>query len=244
LILSLSFLGATCAAFSQATSSHQLDSVPSLPKMQSTIYHWYAGGNYSGPISNASYVQSRIQVPNGTARPGQFYYALLSIWDSSGSNDQIGFADDYGVWGLTYSYTTGLNPLTCSGMLVHHFDADALNLSPGVEYIFSISVSRGLLTFGVVNGSTQIFDLNILNGAATLNVSPSFCGYLGYSVFEEPFLHGANATPSHDFVFINNFYYRDGLYYRPSWVPFYASAPPKVVVEISGIHHGICKIIN
>jgi hypothetical protein len=64
---------------------------------------------------------------------------MLSAFDNNGSYDQIGFDTYYnGVWGLTYTWTTG--PL--DGLQYYPVENynDQMNLSMGSTYTVSITV--------------------------------------------------------------------------------------------------------
>jgi hypothetical protein len=77
------------------------------PETPTTGYdtHWYAGGvrPWWASTENASTINVSITVPSSAPRSDEFYYVILSAWDNNGSYNQIGFADDYGIWGLSYS---------------------------------------------------------------------------------------------------------------------------------------------
>ncbi len=208
----------------------------------SATYHWYAGGVYSGSTNTATEVRSDIRVPTKTPSSSQFYYVILSIWDNSGSYDQIGFANNNGVYGLAYSYTTGLNPATCQGTLTYHYSADAASLSPGKTYSFYMSISGGVVSFDAFAGSTQIFHLTTSNGASSFSVSSGYCGYYDYTVYEEAYMPTAKAVPNANFNFAYSYYLPGPT--APTWSAFAIGAPAKVTVTVSGQGNSKCKINN
>jgi hypothetical protein len=115
--------------------------------------HWYAGSIYptDAPPRRARIVSTRIEVPSSSPKSDEFYYVLLSAWDSAGSYDQIGFSNSYGVWGLTYCWTSGL-----IGNPTYHYSPNARALSPGVTYTFSITVEGGVAHYaGSPNRDTR-----------------------------------------------------------------------------------------
>ncbi|MCI4329676.1 MAG: hypothetical protein L3J80_02255 [Thermoplasmata archaeon] len=155
--------------------------------------HWYAGSVYSGVATNSTWVFAEITVPSaGTPDSSEFYYAILSIWDNGGSYDQVGFADDYGTWGLAYSYTTG----SCSSP-TYHFSANYLTMSPGQEYLLAITTSGStggttgtwlqVYTVATNGSATTIFGLHAATGATDpgLQQAGFYCGSYDYTDYEE-----------------------------------------------------------
>src|SRR5579872_24104 len=196
-------------------------------------YHWYAGSVYKGASKTAQQVSTVIQVPSGSPSKTQFYYVLLSVWDNTGSYDQIGFSDDNGVWGLTYSTTTG----SCANP-TYHFDADAKPLSAGATYQFSMIPSGGKgVVFFVLSGDgkTIIFDHLVKNGASDFSIANTYCKYYDYTDYEEVYSNTANSVPGSSFVFNVNAYINSGSYSYPVWAKFLTNEKPAVVtVFLSG----------
>ncbi len=88
---------------------------------------WYAGSACTWFTNHsAQTIGMTITIPYSTPRSDEFYYVLLSAWDSAGSYDQIGFSNNYGTWGLTYSWTTGP-----ANNLTFHYTANALAVITG-----------------------------------------------------------------------------------------------------------------
>lgn len=216
--------------------------------------HWYAGSVYLGAPGEATIVYASFKVPVSQPRSDEFYYVLLSVWDSAGSYDQIGFADNYGVWGLTYSWTTGTpdNP-------TYIYTPDAITLIPG-EYTFSISTSDGFTTFSVVTGSCDPATMSTLpctgghrfwslvapTGGNYLRVQAYSFGYYGYTDYEEIWdTHASHGSPNFNFFFYNNRWGStvDASVYAQwnSWVT--ESMPGNVVINVDGntvyVHNGI-----
>ncbi|HXQ94485.1 MAG TPA: hypothetical protein VN864_04870 [Thermoplasmata archaeon] len=155
--------------------------------------HWYAGSVYSGTATNSTWVLAEISVPSaGTPDASEFYYNILSIWDNAGSYDQIGFTDDYGTWGLAYSYTSG----NCSSP-TYHYSTNYLTMTPGQEYLLAITTSGStggttgtwLEEYSVAsNGSVSgIFALHAPTGATDpgLQQAAFYCGFYDYTDYEE-----------------------------------------------------------
>jgi hypothetical protein len=133
----------------------------------------------------------------------EFYYVILSIWDSTGSYDQIGFANDYGIWGLAWSFTTG--PCTS---LTYHYTPFQFPLRPGQEYLFAITTASAPLmyeeayTVSTTGAFTLIFALSVNNGvtspgleqAAGYVCSPTVT-YYDYTDYEEVYGTTTYAQP-------------------------------------------------
>jgi hypothetical protein len=205
------------------------------PGAYSATHHWYAGGVYSGSSGSATVVTSQIKIPIGKLPATQFYYVILSIWDNTGSYDQIGFTNDYGAWGLAYSYTTGLNPSTCKGTVSYHYSSNAVRLAAGTTYNFTISISGGTVSFNAWSYNTHVFTLSATNGATSFSVAASYCGYYDYTVYEEAYMLTARAVPNHSFLWSLNDYFGTAGVVFPGWTAFKAGpVPAAVIVTVTG----------
>jgi hypothetical protein len=203
----------------------------------STTYHWYAGGVYSSASTTASEVGTTVKLPSGAPSSTEYYYVILSIWDNTGSYDQIGFSDDYGVWGLTYSYTTG--PCTSP---TYNYKPDVLTLQAGVKYSFNVSIaSGGGIDFDAYKGTKNVYSLYVPNGATSLQVDSTYCGDYGYTVYEEAYMPTSTTVPASSFTFTSNSYHSGSTTKASTWSAFYISSPSVVKVKASGQQ---CKIIN
>jgi len=151
--------------------------------------HWYAGSVYSGTSKLNTWVISEISIPSTAASDkSEFYYVLLSIWDNAGSYDQIGFSGDYGVWGLTYSYTTGpcTNP-------TYVYTPDYFSLKAGQEYVLAISSQNTpythlqVYTVSSTGVLSLIFDIGAPTGVSNpgLEQEAFYCGAYDYTDYEE-----------------------------------------------------------
>jgi hypothetical protein len=194
--------------------------------------HWYAGSAYAGSSQSATWVYTQIKTPASYPKSDEFYYVLASIWDNSGSYDQIAFSDTYGVWGLTYSWTSG----SCSNP-TYNYNPDAMNLNLATTYQFYIGVGGGYTWFEAFVGSTIVWYLGAPTGATALSVDFSYCGYYNYTNYVEVWqTHTAGGYPSYTFDFKKNqWFVRFGNWISASWNTFYAGAVPVAVsVIISG----------
>jgi hypothetical protein len=226
--------------------SSPFGAIPFSPNSPAS-YHWYAGGVYSGS-SGAVYggVSTVIKVPSGAPKANQFYYEILSIWDSANSYDQLGFAAKNGHWGLAYSSTTG----SCSSP-TYVYNASALALTPGTTYKFVISISTGFgggVFFNAYVGSKNVFFLLVSDGATYFHAASAFCNSYDYTVYQEAYMPTSSAVPSFNFVYTANYYYASpnlGSKSASGLAAFYVKPLPSVVkVAISGTSHNICKITN
>ena len=169
------------------------------PKMVSS--HWWAGSyltNSSG-TSAAEQVSVQITVPaaNISSETRQFYYVLLSVWDNAGSYDQIGISNTFGVWGMTYSYTT-----FCAS--AYYYNPDFFNLTPGATYTFTMIFSGSTLYYYVFQDQTFIGGLSADTGGTAFNVS-SFYSCDGYTYYDftdyEEVYYTHQVTPDFSFLF-------------------------------------------
>lgn len=196
--------------------------------------HWYAGSVYpsGSPTQNARTIYMNIRVPYSAPMSDEFYYVLLSAWDSAGSYDQIGFSGDYGTWGLTYSWTSGppSNP-------TYHYSPKAMALSLGITYTFNITTVSGVTHFVAYQDSTQVWSLDAPTGGNYLVLSNLYSGYYDYTDYEEVwYTHTSGGSPAFDFYFYNNYWVsQTGGSNAAIWSSWHSSgAPGNVAVVISG----------
>jgi len=162
---------------------------------------WYAGSVCTWASNHsARTIGMTIRIPYSAPRSDEFYYVLLSAWDSAGSYDQIGFSNCYGTWGLTYSWTTGP-----ANNLTFHYDANALALSLGATYTFNITTQNGISRFASYQGSSQIWSLNASTGGDYLVLSTNYAGSGNYENYEEVWYSSVSGgSPAFDFRFSHN----------------------------------------
>src|SRR5665647_210269 len=193
---------------------------------------WYAGSLCTWSTNHsAQTVGFTMTIPNSAPRSDEFYYVLLSVFDSAGSYDQIGFSNNYGHWGLAYSWTEG--PVNNS---TFHYFANNYWLLQGVTYSFNISAQSGMARFACYQGLSKIWSSDIPTGGDYLILSKSYDGYPNYMNYEEIWHTSVNrGSPDFDFTFISNTWRSvDGTFNASTdWRPYYWSAPNNVNVEIS-----------
>ena len=215
---------------------------PVSPPQYST--HWYAGSSYPGPDETAQTMNVSIRVPYSAPLSDEFYYVLLSAWDSNGSYDQLGFSNTYGTWGLTYSWTSGP-----SDNLIYHYSSNAMALSEGATYTFSITTKGGVTQFIADQGSTQVWSLDAPTGGNYLVVSYSDSGYYNYTDYEEVWLTDTSGgSPAFDFYFYDNYWVPvGGGEYAATWTSWSSGAPSNVAVIISGnsvlVHNPLATLL-
>lgn len=179
--------------------------------------HYWVGSAW-GPKKNtvdATVIQTTIKVPDenpseiagGTS---EFYYVLLSTFDNNGSYDQIGFSQDGGVWGLTYSYTytTAGTGTGCEGTLNYVYSPNILDLNPGQTYTFTMNFFTdypGYMDFFVTQGSAVLEDFSVYTGGTAFVLSYSDCGYYDTTDYEEVY-DSNQGVPSQTMHFFGGFY--------------------------------------
>ena len=84
------------------------------------------------------------------------------------------------TWGLTYSWTSGppSNP-------TYHYSSDAMPLTVGATYTFSITAEGGVTYFIASQGLTQVWSPDAPTGGNDLVVSSVYSGYYNYTDYEE-----------------------------------------------------------
>jgi hypothetical protein len=165
--------------------------------------HYYAGSVYSGTTHLATWMIMKIYIPSATPDSSQFYYVLLSAWDTHASYDQIGFANANGVWGLTYSYTTGLTT-GCTGTISYHYSANAKVLTKGQLYMFAMTTVSGPgvwleeYKLSSTGAATLEWANHYPSGSPNpgLTVQPFYCGYYDYTDYQETYGTTSSAYPS------------------------------------------------
>ncbi|MCI4350918.1 MAG: hypothetical protein L3K15_05340 [Thermoplasmata archaeon] len=174
---------------------------PGLVRGPSYSGHYYQGVEYSGTNQTVSKVAVTLQVPSDNPESTDFYYVILSLWDDAMSYDQIGITNDYGVWGLAYSYTTA-----CAGF--YYYNPAVISLDPGATYTFSMSIAAGNVTFVGLNATAAVvwnatFYTGGNNFYETGMVSCSGFSAYAYTDYEE--IYTTNAPePPYNFVFTHN----------------------------------------
>ena len=163
--------------------------------------HYWTGGVFSGTPTTATSMSVEIPVPADNPESGDFYYVLLSTWDDAGSYDQVGFTNDAGVWGLTYSYTS-----PCAG--AYYYNPDAHNLAMGVSYTFAMSIRSGDITFSATaaGASAPVWKSTFTSGGKAFEIHGSCrCSggtFFGLTDYEEVYQTTA-PEPPYEYYFVN-----------------------------------------
>lgn len=210
--------------------------------------HWYAGTRYSGSDGEANFVETEITTPPTTPRSSQYYYLLLSVWNSQGGYDQIGISAYHGEWGLAYSSSNG----SCADP-DYYFDAFALGLNISTTYIFSMGIltnssnsTANIVTFGLVSpsypGDLLYFNYVSVPHVTSFLIQKAYCAAdktNDYQNYEEVYTGG---VPNFNFSFAFNEWCRAGSnncnsVNFASWVPWKSKsagyvAPKKVTVVV------------
>ena len=193
--------------------------------------HWYAGSAWNRISQNARTIYVNITVPPFAPESGGFYYVVLSAWDSAGSYDQLGFSDNFGAWGLSYSWTSGP-----TSSMTYHFSPEAATLSQGTTYTFNITTQSGYTYFTVYLGSNMVWSLIAPTGGGYLVLANTYSGYLDYTNYEEIWnLPSPGGSPAFDFNFSNNYWIStSNVSSSAGWETFFSGQPTNVGVLISG----------
>jgi hypothetical protein len=163
--------------------------------------HYYAGAYYSGAKSTVDSVAVTIRVPDDDPVTSE-YYALLSIWDTAGSYDQLGFGSSADGFGIAYSTST-----YCAGA-VESLEV-AAPLSPGTAYTFAMTIGSGVVNFSARDAPTdaRIWSATVTTGGDAFFAEGNYTcdgnGYLAYSDYEEVYETPGLFVP-YDFWFTNN----------------------------------------
>lgn len=163
--------------------------------------HYWAGAYYSGTSRNVTQLATTLHVPDAVPSSKEFYYVLLSVWDTAGSYDQIGFTNDFGSWGFAYSYTSA-----CAG--TYYYNPNQATLHRGESYTFSMGLSAsGNLTFRVAQGNSTVASLTRYTGGTGFLVQGTYsCSagtYYDYTDYEEVY-YSVQQMPSFDLEFQAN----------------------------------------
>lgn len=213
---------------------------------------WYAGGVYSGSSGHAQLIQMSIVIPYADPNANEFYYVLLSAWDSAGSYDQLGFSNTWGTWGLTYSWTSG-NPNDPNN---YHYSSNAMNLAKGAWYTFIMTIQSGVVTFRAYQGfyhPVLVWSLTANTGGQYFVVSSFYSGwgstYYGYTDYEEVWytaVSGACPAGNFNFYFMYNIWKStSGSVYHPSFSVFRSgSVPSSLVVTIGWLYGGRTVLVQ
>ena len=161
---------------------------------------WYAGSVCSRSLGPARSISVSIRVPYSVPKSDEFYYILLSDWDSNGSYNQIGFSNYYGTWGLTYSWTSGLHPNE-----TYHYNPNVMVLSLGTTYTFSITTENGFTNFSARQGGVQVWSEMAPTGGDYLFLEFLYLEHADYTNYQEVWQTSVpGGSPAFDFFFFNN----------------------------------------
>jgi hypothetical protein len=190
--------------------------------------HYWDGSVYNGATVDATQVSVVETVPDDHPDATNFYYVIMSVWDSANSYDQIGFANDYGTWGLVYSWTN-----SCAN--AYYYTADAMALVPGQSYIFNMAIESGgnvLFSAQNVSGHAQLWSLLAPTGGTYFSVQEFYSpcsGDYDYTDYEESYDSTQN-VPTYDWFFTNNTMNGNN---EVNWTSFAAGTYPAGIVVLN-----------
>jgi|GEM_PF-3986863 len=211
--------------------------IPCCGLSPSYTSHWYAGAVWASSNQvTSTKLTTEIKIPSELPPSGDFYYVLVSVFDNGGSYDQLGISADFGVWGLTYSYTSN----ACAGSPTYYYNPGAISLKPGITYTFKMTFISGTLSFEVFQGTNQVWSLSVKTGGTYFVLANSYCGYYNYTDYEEVYYTTYQPYPSDssgagfNFMFPVNKYYSSASFHSASWYAFLSGpAPTGVSTTIS-----------
>lgn len=227
-------------------SSHQ----SAVPNVKVKTTHWYAGSE-SETDADACVIVTEIDTPSKPPPSGDVYFVGASVYDNTGSYDQIGLDAYHGAWMLGYSFTSGKCGENYSSS-IGGAGAGKLNLS--TPYIFGIEAANATLKtsyllFYAINGlenhilwNTTVYKSDL----EYLVISKLSCKAEkeNYQNYEEVYnVTEKSGAPNFNFAFTDNFFCENiqcSPAYYPSWTPLiwpYNSSytvPSVVKVKITG----------
>ena len=195
--------GTTAGAPAAVAPPHPFAVSTAMAGAQPALYttHYWAGAYFTGKSRTANFLSTTVRVPDAVPSSSEFYYVLLSVWDNAGSYDQIGFTNDYGHWGFTYSYTSA-----CAG--TYYYNPSQATLHRGWSYNFTMNLTAsGNLTFSAIHGGKVASSVKKhTGGSAFLDQSFYSCNSVSYydlTDYEESYA-SVQPMPSFDYFFKGN----------------------------------------
>ena len=201
------------------------------PCIGSSKTHYWEGEIYSSgqPTINASGIQTTVVTPSGNAESGYGYFELLSVFDSGGHYDQLGFANNCGTWVQLLSFTslTPVSGYSCVFVPGGDFLAAAYycgatgmaTFAEGTAYTYEITIpSSGNVEFQIIQWSGQnnatIWSTTVsLSGANSLVLENTYSGNIcpqgcpDYTDYEELYWYtGSQDYPSYNVFYNHNIY--------------------------------------
>lgn len=209
---------------------------PQSSQTQAPESRWWSGAQYSGAQYLVHSVSCHVVLPNCYDLSSELYYVLLSVWDD-GSNansyyassyDQLGLASNFGSWNVIWSYTTP--DLHNQSGLHYHTTISAVTLSTDTEYIFSMALSGGVLTYSVqeADNGAILFSTSIMVGNPSTDLIVAATVYYPYGNY------GTGSTYA-DFTDYLECWYMDPTIQSPAfnWAFLYTSADSSYVSTYS-----------
>ncbi len=184
--------------------------------------HYWVMGRDAGASQHVLSVAASVKTPNIGPKSGDYFYVLLSVWDSNDNYDQIGFASNYqppsgwtgsssDSWDVTWDFLTNCAQNTQQGT---NWDVNAANLGPGTTYTFQLKLltSSNQLEYLVRDGGpagSVLWTKYITDNAAYLDVGRYHAcsngqSWTDYTDWEEVFFLSQQSFPNWDFFFNNN----------------------------------------
>jgi hypothetical protein len=170
-----------------------------------TSDHYYEGSVWNSEDDDpAEFSAISVYITTPQSNPASsvdFYYVILSIWDSTSSYDQIGFDAYEGAWDVAWSVE-----LDCG---TYYYSADAFQLTPNTVYKFSETLVSGYVDFAVDKGSSEVYSNSYYTGGMWFEGGgtwgcPDGDYYEDYTDYEEIYQTTEQNWPDFDFDFADN----------------------------------------
>jgi hypothetical protein len=196
-----------------------------IPRPAYSGHYWY-GVDYTSSNSTATSVSVPMTIPDDYPQ-NNFYYVLLSVWDSNASYDQIGFMNDNGVWTVAYTttpYCAGPNNNIWNTVYNYTY-----NPSIDTTYNFSMSIHNGNVTFSVGN----VWNVIVYTGGSTFQIGYTYtCDSLSWYDFTEyeEIYNVNNYAPPYPIILGNTLVDNTS---DMNWAVFNKNAPSVITSSIS-----------
>lgn len=216
---------------------------------------YYVGNLYSSsrPTIDATELQTTLPIPSNGPEEGFSYYQVLTVWDSGGHYDWLGYAADCGSWVqiAMFSSASALSGYSCvaSGS-IYYCGWTGMPISEGTSYTYAIfAEGSGLLEFQISTGGIDgnvVWGRSVtLSGANSLVVSNGYTGGIGcgngntcidYGTLEYlQYYSGSNSRSSYDVFYANNEYGVSGSWSGTAgdWSSYTNNAPANILEQAS-----------
>lgn len=203
--------------------------------------HYWVGATFSGTSFQSTSIYTTITTPSSGPRYNDYYYELLSAWDTSNNYDQIGISSTYcstsmysscqanDDWSVIYSEGTPSGSSGCH--LVYNFNPVWFLINVYSDYTFEMTLTGSNLHFQVFGGygitGPLVQSTNLSDSAGHFSVSSTYScrsvNQYGQQVYEEVYNASSSlATPQWNSGFAYTF---AGATQITSWTRYSSPSP-------------------